>query len=149
MIPLSTMGRDSHTIETAGTDEKLAFFLEAWRKVFVENDASPEETVAKYFSEDYEFFVNGHLLGFDEMVSRARRMRDEIDHASVTTIEWVGEGDKLAEIHEVDVVTKDGAASRVRLHNFLVFEGNKIKSVQSLTMNINGDPRHDDIASRH
>ena len=136
-------------IERATTQQKLDFFLQTWRDVFVEAKETPEATISRYFTEDYQFYVNGHLLDFDDMVSRARRMRQEIARADLTVLESVGEGHKLAEIHQVEVVTEDGAKSTVRLHNFLEFSGNKIKRVQSLTMNIGGDERHADIASRH
>ena len=139
----------THVIEHGTTQEKLEFFLECWTQVFVKADEPPEATVDKYFAEDYYFFVNGHVLDFDDMVSRATKMREDIESASIRVIESVGEGSKLAEIHEVDVVTKDGAKSTVRLHNFLEFSGNKIKQVLSLTRNSNADARHADIASRH
>ena len=143
------MSNETLNFENATTQQKLDRFIEMWHKVFVESDESPEATIRKYFTDDYQFHVNGQLLNFEDMVSRARKMREYIDHAKLTVIESVGEGNKLAEIHEVDVTTIDGARSTVRLHNFLEFSGDKIKTVRSLTMNFDGDERHDDIASRH
>ncbi|MEM6581315.1 MAG: hypothetical protein AAF699_08590 [Pseudomonadota bacterium] len=143
------MGADRLAVVNGTTEDKLEFFLESWREIFLESNKTPEEVIACYFCRDYQFYVNGHLLNFDLMVDRARRMRAEIDTASIRIVEAVGEGNKLAEIHEVDVVTKDGARSVVRLHNFLTFADNKIQTVLSLTMNMDGDERHADIASRH
>lgn len=143
------MGAKRRAVENGTTEEKLDFFLKSWREIFLENNETPQDNIARYFCRDYQFYVNGHLLDFDLMVDRARRMRGEIDTALIRIVEAVGEGNKLAEIHEVDVVTKDGAKSMVRLHNFLTFADNKILTVRSLTMNIDGDERHGGIASRH
>ena len=135
--------------DNSNTQTKVAYFIEIWKKVFIDKTESPDEVIKRYFTTDYRFYINGIVLSYTDMLNRAKLMRSDIKSAEITIIDALSELNKLATIHQVDALTQEDKHVRIYLHNFLEFEAEKIKIVRSLTQNLIGDKKNADIASRH
>lgn len=132
------------------TQKKLDFFVSTWKRLFVNtNDEPAEKVVEDCFTDNYQFTVNGAELDFDKMIDRANIIRKDTKDLQLEVLQSVGEGDQLADIHQVRVTKIDGSTLQVYLHAFTTFSNGKISRIRILSMNIGGTEEDVDIASRH
>lgn len=130
------------------SDEAKQFIKEVFANV-VENMNATEETYAHYFSKDYIQHVDGKTLNYDQFVAHMKIQKTLIQSAKITFRYLIVEGDKVATLHLVNAVKKDGSLIEAQVNAIFEIENKKVILCDELTYLIKGEKSDKDLGSRH
>lgn len=114
----------------------------------IENMDATQETYAKYFSKDYVQYVDGKTLNYNGFIAHMAAQKAALQSAEVTFKHMVAEGDKVATVHIVKAVKKDGRAVQAQVNALFQLKDNRVILCDELTRLIEGDPSDKDLGSR-
>ncbi len=114
----------------------------------VENMDVTEETYTKYFSENYQQRVDGKILNYIDFVSHMKVQKTVMQTVRVTFRYMVAEENRVATIHVVNGVKKDGGTIEAQVNAIFQISENKIILCDELTHLIKGDKSDKDLGSR-
>lgn len=112
------------------------------------NPVKDVDAIRPYFDKDYTQWVDGKMLDYDGFFRHVTALKEVIASAYIEFIEYIEDGDKVADIHDVFVTKKSGEKLHVRVMAFFTFKDQKIASVRELTQLLEGDEADQDIGSR-
>jgi len=128
--------------------ETKAFIKEAFTKVIEDVNAS-DEIYAKYFSQDYIQYVDGKTLSFSDFVKHMKVQKEVVQSVAITFKHMLVEGDKVATVHMVNAIKKDGGIIEAQVNAVFQIRDNKIILCDELTHLIKGEESDRDLGSRH
>jgi hypothetical protein len=131
----------------------LATFIEtALAEVcFGDEDTHPlEATIDRYFTPDYQQRTDGELVGRDGFAAHIRALRGLAADGRVQVREAIGQGDRIADRHEVTVTRQDGTTTRLEVYLFGEFASDgRLRRVDEISRVIDGDQRDAGLARVH
>lgn len=131
------------------TTTKIKQFIQETFLNVIENMNATEKTYAKYFSKDYIQYVDGKKLNYSDFVTHMKAQKSVMKSIKVTFKHIVAEGDKLATIHIVNGIKKDGSRIEAQVNALFQIKNNKIILCDELTHLIKGEKSDRDLGSRH
>jgi hypothetical protein len=114
----------------------------------VENMAATETDYAKYFSPDYIQHVDGTTLNYQDFVAHMKAQKMVMKSLKVSFLRMVVEDNKIATVHQVNAVKKNGGEIEAKIIAFFEIKDNKIILCDELTHLIKGDKSDRDLGSR-
>lgn len=76
--------------------------------LFNNHQLSPQEAVERHFAPAFRQRTNGSWDERAQFLARMVELREVVEHATVTVLEELIDGDRYAERHVVDLVQRDG-----------------------------------------
>ena len=104
----------------------------AFNEVF-ESSSANEESIAKFFDEKYQQWVDGNELDFKGFAKHVQSQKHRVEHVSFDFKSMVAEGDKVATIHHINAITKEGDSVKGRVCAQFTFSNGKIIRCEELT----------------
>ncbi|VEG90230.1 nuclear transport factor 2 family protein [Legionella spiritensis] len=102
-------------------------------EVIFEKKHHDEETIGLYFSRNYRQWVDGHELDFQDFIAHIKAQGKRIERLSVTFKSMVAEGNRVATIHLIDALTKEGFPVKGKVMAQFTLEDNRIVACEELT----------------
>jgi len=133
---------------TAIAEKNKELIKQAFRHI-IEAETVDEKQIARFFSPDYIQHVDGHTIGYDEIVRHLYEQRRTIAAMEVNFLALAGEGNLVFTNHVVSARRKDGGRIKVKVIAQFTFQGDKIVSCDELTHMISGRAEDKDLGSRH
>jgi predicted SnoaL-like aldol condensation-catalyzing enzyme len=130
------------------SNDTKKFVKEAFTNT-IENMDATEETYAKYFSRDYIQHVDGKTLKYDDFIAHMKAQKNVMKSATVNFKYMIVEGDKVATVHIVNGVKKNGGIIEAQVNALFQIKDKKIVFCDELTHLIKGDKSDRDLGSRH
>ncbi len=127
---------------------KMKLFVENALHDTIESMDVEEETYAKYFSENYVQYVDGKTLNYNDFVAHMKAQKKSLKSAKVTIKHLVIKDDKIATVHIVDAVKKDGSIVKMQINAFFQVKNNQFILCDELTHLIKGEEGDRDLGSR-
>jgi hypothetical protein len=126
-----------------GTGTGLGAFIEgALAQVCFGGEASHplEETIDRYFTPDYQQRTDGELVDRAGFAAHIRALRALAAGGSVTVLEALKDGNRIADRHQVTVTKRDGTTSRLEVYLFgeLASDG-RLRRVDEVSRILDGD----------
>ncbi|WP_145531965.1 nuclear transport factor 2 family protein [Yersinia kristensenii] len=106
------------------------------------------QEVAAFFSKDYQQNADGNLLNYEEFIQHAQVLKNTLISGKVTLEKVIAEGDRVASVHLVEAVKKNGQKVLMKVIAFYQIENGLITSVEELTHMIHGEAQDRDLGSR-
>lgn len=131
------------------TSNEIKNFIQQVFQQAVEDMNATEVTYSKYFSKDYIQHVDGKKLTYSDFVAHMKTLKSVMKSIKVTFKYLLAEGDKVATVHLIDGVKKDGSIVRAQVNALFQISANKIVLCDELTRLIQGDESDEDLSSRH
>jgi hypothetical protein len=104
-----------------------------------------EATIDRYFAPDYQQRTDGELVGRDGFASHIRALRAVT--VSVSVLDVVREGNRIADRHEVTVTKRDGTTSRLEVYLFgELAEDGRLRRVDEITRVLDGNQADAELA---
>lgn len=128
-------------------DKMKSFLKEAFHHTIEEMEPD-EEVYARYFSKDYIQHVDGKTLNYDGFVAHMKAQKKVLASAKITFKYMLVDNDKIATIHIVNAVKKDGSIIEAQVNAIIQVKDNKIILCDELTHLIKGLPSDRDLGSR-
>jgi len=135
-------------ITDPGTD--LAAFIEAVlaQVCFGDEATYPlEATIDRYFTPDYQQRTDGEVVGRDGFAAHIRALRALAAGGSVTVLEALRDGNRVADRHQVTVTKRDGSTSQLEVYLFgeLASDG-RLRRVDEVSRIVDGDQADSGLA---
>ena len=130
------------------TAETKAFIEEVFNNVLEDTNAT-ERAYEKYFSKDYIQRVDGKVLNYSDFVKHMQAQKAVLKSLKITFKYIIVEGDKIATVHIVDGVKKDGGIIEAQVNAVFQIKNKKIILCDELTRMIKGAKSDADLGSRH
>ena len=129
------------------TDEEARDFLS---RVFgaLCDPAADAEAVGAFFAPDYVQIADGATLDRADFLDHVRVLKDALAEGTVTLERVVASGTSVASMHVADVLKKDGARARLKVHAFFEIEDGLIRRTEELTRLLEGAAEDSDLGSR-
>ena len=121
---------------------------EVFQDIF-ENPGYDEAIIAHYFSTDYVQHVDGKTLQFGDFTKHIKAVKEAIAFMSVTFDTIAQDNDIVFTNHRVKATTKAGGMGEVQVIAEFHIHNGQINYCSELTRQISGDPKDDDLGSRH
>lgn len=129
-------------------NEIKKFIQEAFLNVIEDMNAT-EETYTKYFSKDYIQYVDGKKLTYADFVAHMKAQKSVMKSAKITFKHMLVEGDKIATVHLVYGIKKDGSVIEAQVNALFQIKNSKIVLCDELTHLIKGEKSDKDLGSRY
>jgi uncharacterized membrane-anchored protein YhcB (DUF1043 family) len=113
----------------------------------IENMNFSEETISKYFSKDYEQYVDGIKNDYKDFIAHMKKQKSSLKSAKVTIKYIIAENNQVSTVHIVDAVKKNGEIVKFQINALYVVKDNKIILVDELTHMIKGNKSDKDLGS--
>jgi hypothetical protein len=129
--------------------DPIAFIETALTEVCFGDEASHplEATIDRYFSPHYAQRTDGVLCDRDGFAAHIRALRALVAAGSVEVCEAIGNGDRIADRHQVIVTKRDGSTSRLEVYLFgEVAADGRLLRVEEITRILDGDDADTSIA---
>jgi len=130
-----------------GTKNKK-FIQEVFKQVF-ETSGVSEKVIAQYFSSNYQQWVDGHKLNYDDFIAHIKAQQSRVARVSIHFKSLVAEGNKVASIHLIDAVTKAGKPVKGRVMAQFTLEDGKITACEELTFIQEASEEDQDLGHTH
>lgn len=131
------------------TPDQMKLFVQNALVDVVEDMGAAEKTFAKYFSQEYTQYVDGRILGYRELVEHMKAQKTVFQSAKITFKHLIAEGNKVASVHVVKAVKKDGGTIEAQVNALMELKDEKIILCDELTFLIQGTKEDEDIGSRY
>lgn len=130
-------------------DELKQFVLEVFNNTIGNINNVNKEICAKYFSEDYIQYVDGKTLTFHGFVNHMNALKDVMSSITITFKHMLVDDDKVATVHIVDGMKRDGQAIKAQVNAVFQIRDKKIVMCNELTHILEGEKSDQDLGSRH
>lgn len=102
-------------------------------KAIFESDNVDEAIIAHYFSPDYIQWVDGHELDYSGFINHLKAQKMRVARVNIDFKSLVAEGNKVASIHLIDAMTRDGHPVIGKVVAQFTFKEGKILACEELT----------------
>lgn len=130
---------------TSHENETKKWLREVFTNV-IEDLAATEQTIAKYFAEDYIQHVDGKTLHYQDFVAHMRTQKSLMKSIKVTFEHMLVEGEKINTVHRVHGVKKNGQEIEAKVIALLQIRDRKIILCDELTHLIKGEKSDKDLS---
>jgi predicted SnoaL-like aldol condensation-catalyzing enzyme len=129
-------------------DEMKQLIHTVFSKV-IEDIHAKEAVYEQYFSKEYIQHVDGKTLNYADFVSHMTVQKSVMRTIQITFKHLLVDGDKIATVHLVDGVKKNGGSIKAQVNAVFQIKNRKIVLCDELTRLIEGAPSDRDLGSRH
>ncbi|AHE67969.1 hypothetical protein Loa_02427 [Legionella oakridgensis ATCC 33761 = DSM 21215] len=114
------------------TEENKLLLKQAFKAIF-EHDVVNEETIAAFFSKEYRQWVDGHELDYQDFIKHIQAQKKRVATVSIEFKSMIAEHDKVATVHLIDALTKEGDPVRGKVIAQFTIKNKKIVACEELT----------------
>ncbi len=107
-----------------------------------------ESRIAEYFSPDYQQFVDGKTLDYDQFVQHMALLKKLTRRMNIRFLAVVAEGNSVFTHHQVAIEKNNGACSETMVMAHFTLCGGKILRCDELTYQVSGQSEDKDLGSR-
>jgi ketosteroid isomerase-like protein len=100
----------------------------------VEDMGATEKTFAKYFSPEYIQYVDGRTLDYNSLVEHMKAQKSVLKSAKITFKHLIAEDNKVASVHVVKAIKKDGGTIEAQVNALIELDDEKIVLCDELTL---------------
>ena len=129
LLGCSTSFANRSVMTPAQTKE---FIKEAYSNA-IENLNASDEAYSQFFSKEYIHHINGKTLHFKDFVARIKERKAALKSLKINFKYMIAEGDKIATVHIVDAISKNGQPLKVKVHMLFQIKDRKIVLGDELT----------------
>jgi len=128
-------------------NETKQWIYEIFKNV-LESPNVTEETIAKYFSQELVWRVDGKSLGYADFMAHITTLKAVTETIKSTSEHLIVDNDGICSVHIVDVVKKDGSKVKAKVIAFFQVKDQKIILCDELTHIVEGSKSDHDLGSR-
>ncbi|WP_133128897.1 nuclear transport factor 2 family protein [Legionella nagasakiensis] len=127
-------------------EENKLLLKQAFKAIF-EHEVVDEKTIAAFFSKDYRQWVDGHELDYQDFIQHIQAQKKRVATVSIDFKSMIAENDKVATVHLIDAITREGAPVRGKVIAQFTIKNKKIVACEELTFLHEAQEKDKDLGS--